>query len=418
MTPNITLDPGAATLLAQLHAAGYKAYAVGGCVRDSLLGKAPADWDLCTSARPEQVLLLFGEERCIPTGLKHGTVTVRQGESFYEITTFRVEGAYSDGRHPDKVDFVADVTQDLARRDFTINAMAYNEKEGLVDPFGGRADLAARQVRAVGDPARRFAEDSLRILRLYRFGAREEFSLDPATRAAALVLRDGLKKISAERILQEVSKLLLASRPGRWLEPALMEIIFPALDPLGQPGRFAACCAVIDAAPADLILRFAALLGSLGREGAGQALRSLRPSNELLKQVSELAAEWDFTPADSPAARRVQARHLLARLSPQQTARLAALGRARTGGPEWDALGETLETLTAENACCRIGQLAIGGQELQALGFGPGRTLGQALAALLEQVLDEKIPNEKAALLTAARALLAHTQEERQDTTP
>lgn len=418
MTPNITLDPGAATLLAQLHAAGHKAYAVGGCVRDSLLGKAPADWDLCTSARPEQVLLLFGEEQCIPTGLKHGTVTVRQGDSFYEITTFRVEGAYSDGRHPDKVDFVADVTQDLARRDFTINAMAYNEKEGLVDPFGGRADLAARQVRAVGDPARRFAEDSLRILRLYRFGAREEFSLDPATRAAALALRDGLKKISAERILQEVSKLLLASRPGRWLEPALMEIIFPALDPLGQPGRFAACCAAIDAAPADLILRFAALLGSLGREGAGQALRSLRPSNELLKQVSELAAEWDFTPADSPAARRVQTRHLLARLSPQQAARLVALGQARTGGPEWNALGETLETLTAENACCRISQLAIGGQELQALGFGPGRTLGQALAALLEQVLDEKIPNEKAALLTAARALLAHTQEERQDNIP
>lgn len=418
MTPNITLDPGAAVLLAQLHAAGYKAYAVGGCVRDSFLGKAPADWDLCTSARPEQVLLLFGEERCIPTGLKHGTVTVRQGDSFYEITTFRVEGAYSDGRHPDKVDFVADVTQDLARRDFTINAMAYNEKEGLVDPFGGRADLAARQVRAVGDPARRFAEDSLRILRLYRFGAREEFSLDPATRAAALALRDGLKKISAERILQEVSKLLLASRPGRWLEPALMEIIFPALDPLGQPERFAACCAAIDAAPADLPVRFAALLGSLGREGAGQALKRLRPSNELLKQVSELAAEWDFTPAGTPAARRVQARHLLARLSPQQAARLAALGRARTGGPEWDALGETLETLTAENACCRIGQLAIGGQELQALGFGPGRALGQALAALLEQVLDEKIPNEKAALLTAARALLAHTQEERQDNIP
>ena len=418
MTPNITLDPGAATLLAQLHAAGYKAYAVGGCVRDSLLGKTPADWDLCTSARPEQMLPLFGADRCIPTGLKHGTVTVRQGDSFYEITTFRVEGAYSDGRHPDKVDFVADVTQDLARRDFTINAMAYNEKEGLVDPFGGRADLAARQVRAVGDPARRFAEDSLRILRLYRFGAREEFSLDPATRAAALALRGGLKNISAERILQEVSKLLLAPRPGRWLEPALMEVIFPALDPLGQPGRFAACCAAIDAAPADLPVRFAALLGPLGREGAGQALRSLRPSNELLKQVSELAAEWDFTPADSPAARRVQARHLLARLSPQQTARLVALGQARTGGPEWDALGETLETLIQKNACCRIDQLAIGGQELQALGFGPGRALGQALAALLEQVLDEKIPNEKAALLTAARALLAHTQKERQDNTP
>ena len=414
----IAMDPGAAAVLAALHRAGYQGYLVGGCVRDSLAGRTPHDWDICTSARPQQVLELFGEEQCIPTGLQHGTVTVKQDGGFYEVTTFRVEEGYSDGRHPDRVNFVADVREDLARRDFTINAMAYNEKEGLVDPFGGRADLAARQVRAVGDPARRFAEDSLRILRLYRFGAREEFSLDPATRAAALALRDGLKKISAERILQEVSKLLLASRPGRWLEPALIEIIFPALDPLGQPGRFAACCAAIDAAPADLPVRFAALLSSLGREGAGQALKRLRPSNELLKQVSELAAEWDFTPAGTPAARRVQARHLLARLSPQQAARLVALGRARTGGPEWDALGETLETLTNENACCRIGQLAIGGQELQALGFGPGRALGQALAALLEQVLDEKIPNEKAALLTAARALLAHTQEERQDNTP
>ena len=167
----IKLDPGAALLLDALHGAGHAAYAVGGCVRDSLLGLDPHDWDLCTSARPEQVMALFGAEKCIPTGLQHGTVTVKQGGRFYETTTFRTEGAYSDGRHPDAVCFVPDVREDLARRDFTINAMAYSAEEGL-STLGGRDDLAAHLVRAVGEPERRFEEDALRILRLYRFAAR------------------------------------------------------------------------------------------------------------------------------------------------------------------------------------------------------------------------------------------------------
>ena len=169
---NIRLDAGAAALLARLHGAGYAAYAVGGCVRDSLLGRTPQDWDLCTSARPEQVLALFGEGQCIPTGLQHGTVTIKYGGQLYETTTFRTEGAYTDGRHPDEVHFVPDVRQDLARRDFTINAMAYNDAEGLIDPFGGQQDLQQGILRAVGDPATRFEEDALRILRLYRFAAR------------------------------------------------------------------------------------------------------------------------------------------------------------------------------------------------------------------------------------------------------
>ena len=157
MNEKINLDPGAAQVLDGLHRAGYKAYLVGGCVRDSLAGRAPHDWDICTSARPEQTMAVFGEKHCIPTGLQHGTVTVRQGGGFYEVTTFRVEGGYADGRHPDRVEFVADVEADLARRDFTINAMAYNEAEGLIDPFGGREDLLVRRVvRAVGEPARRF----------------------------------------------------------------------------------------------------------------------------------------------------------------------------------------------------------------------------------------------------------------------
>ena len=209
----IKLDPGAALLLDALHGAGHAAYAVGGCVRDSLLGLDPHDWDLCTSARPEQVMALFGEETCIPTGLQHGTVTVKQGGRLYETTTFRTEGAYSDGRHPDAVCFVPDVREDLARRDFTINAMAYSAEEGLIDPFGGQDDLAAHLVRAVGEPERRFEEDALRILRLYRFAARFGFAIDPATGAAARALGPHLDCVSAERIQEELLKLLAAPGP-------------------------------------------------------------------------------------------------------------------------------------------------------------------------------------------------------------
>ena len=157
------MDEGAAELLDTLHRAGYAAYVVGGCVRDSLLGLTPHDWDLCTSALPQQVMELFGAQRCIPTGLQHGTVTVKQGGWLYEITTFRTEGTYTDGRHPDEVHFVPDVREDLARRDFTINAMAYAPGRGIIDLYGGREDLAAGMIRCVGDPAQRFAEDALRI---------------------------------------------------------------------------------------------------------------------------------------------------------------------------------------------------------------------------------------------------------------
>ena len=215
---NIRLDAGAAALLARLHGAGYAAYAVGGCVRDSLLGRTPQDWDLCTSARPEQVLALFGEGQCIPTGLQHGTVTIKYGGQLYETTTFRTEGAYTDGRHPDEVHFVPDVREDLARRDFTINAMAYNDAEGLIDPFGGQQDLQQGILRAVGDPATRFEEDALRILRLYRFAARFGFAIDPPTGQAARALCAHLDCVSVERIEEELSKLLAAPAPAAYLD--------------------------------------------------------------------------------------------------------------------------------------------------------------------------------------------------------
>ena len=286
----LTLDPGAAALLDTLHAAGYAAYAVGGCVRDSLLGRTAHDWDLCTSALPQQVMELFGAEQCIPTGLQHGTVTVKYGGRLYETTTFRTEGSYTDGRHPDAVQFVPDVREDLARRDFTINAMAYNEAEGLVDPFGGQKDLQNGLLRAVGEPQQRFTEDALRILRLYRFAARFGFALDAATARAARQLAPHLDCISAERIQEELAKLLIAPQPGAYLEPAVLAVVLPEL----TPAALDAAKPVVDACPAgekNLPVRWAALLGALGETDTRRVLKRLRCSNACIEETAVLVRE-------------------------------------------------------------------------------------------------------------------------------
>ena len=475
----IKLDPGAALLLDALHGAGHAAYAVGGCVRDSLLGLAPHDWDLCTSARPEQVMALFGEEKCIPTGLQHGTVTVKQGGRLYETTTFRTEGAYSDGRHPDAVCFVPDVREDLARRDFTINAMAYSAEEGLIDPFGGRDDLAAHLVRAVGEPERRFEEDALRILRLYRFAARFGFAIDPATGAAARALGPHLDCVSAERIQEELLKLLAAPRPGSYLEPAVLAVVLPELEPEKQPERLAELCRTIDRiepTAENVPARLAALLCPLGEAGARKALRKLKCSNALTDEVTALEREagggagsfllprsrdrwagsssedrplgWDPAAAgnragdgmacnsndrrqwrmqevavgaaasDTQAVRSgcwepqpelvsdqtLMAKRLLGRYELPTIQRLTALCSARhpeqTGA--FAALRAEAEQLTAENACCRVSQLAVNGRDLMAAGVRPGPGLRQVLNALLEAVITGQTPNEKDALLAAA----------------
>ena len=286
----LTLDPGAAALLDALHAAGYAAYAVGGCVRDSLLGRTAHDWDLCTSALPQQVMELFGTEQCIPTGLQHGTVTIKYGGQLYETTTFRTEGSYTDGRHPDEVQFVPDVREDLARRDFTINAMAYNAAEGLVDPFGGQADLQNGLLRAVGEPQQRFTEDALRILRLYRFAARFGFALDAATARAARQLAPHLDCISAERIQEELAKLLAAPQPGAYLEPAVLAVVLPEL----TLESLTAAKPVVDACPAgeeNLPVRWAALLGALGEADTRRVLKRLRCSNACIEETAILVRE-------------------------------------------------------------------------------------------------------------------------------
>ena len=405
-TISFPLDPGAAALLTRLHAAGHAAYAVGGCVRDSLLGQTPHDWDLCTSATPEQVLELFGEAHCIPTGLQHGTVTVKHGGELYEITTFRTEGAYSDGRHPDHVAFVPDVKEDLARRDFTINAMAYNAEEGLIDPFGGQNDLAVGIVRAVGEPQRRFEEDALRILRLYRFAARFGFAIDPATGQAARALCRHLDCVSEERIAEELSRLLAAPAPGAYLEAEVLAVIFPELEAAELPESRRILDA-LEPGMEHVPVRLAALLCPLGEAGARAALKRLKCSNALTGTVATLVRE---AAAGMPgAALTLTARRFLSRYDLATITDLTALCSARH--PEqaeaFAALQQEAARLVETNACCRINQLAVNGRDLMDAGVRPGPGLRRVLDALLEQVLTGQLPNEKAALLAAAAQVAA-----------
>ena len=441
---NIRLDAGAAALLARLHGAGYAAYAVGGCVRDSLLGRTPQDWDLCTSARPEQVLALFGEGQCIPTGLQHGTVTIKYGGQLYETTTFRTEGAYTDGRHPDEVHFVPDVRQDLARRDFTINAMAYNDAEGLIDPFGGQQDLQQGILRAVGDPATRFEEDALRILRLYRFAARFGFAIDPPTGQAARALCAHLDCVSVERIEEELSKLLAAPAPAAYLDEKILKVIIPELSaPALQAAK-----PVVDACPAgteDLPVRWAALLMSLGEDGTRKALKRLRCSNACIEQTAVLVREvhpgafssdtiWGIpSPALLPAAAGshppdgpqrnsrtglgqdaapdtvIRIRKLLGRYDLHTVQRLAALGAAMEPeqAADFAAQAELAAQLDADGVCCRVSQLAVNGRDLMAAGIPAGPGLRRTLEALLDAVVRGQLPNERQCLLDAAGQISA-----------
>ena len=472
----IRLPRDAYRLLQTLRAAGHSAYVVGGCVRDSLLGRLPGDWDICTSARPDQLRAIFHDQRLILTGEKHGTVAVILHGKPYEITTYRLDGSYRDHRHPDSVQFVDDLAADLARRDFTVNAMAYAPGEGIIDLYGGRRDLATGIVRCVGAPADRFAEDALRILRLYRFAARFGFAIDPATGAAARALGPHLDCVSAERIQEELLKLLAAPRPGSYLEPAVLAVVLPELEPEKQPERFAELCRTIDRiepTAENMPARLAALLCPLGEAGARKALRKLKCSNALTDEVTALVGgsvgsfllghEFELRhPADAlylerhshPAGRcpnsnslfppqaavvavaghsiarpiacgnrvppqrtvlgetpgtpgsemQLTAKRLLGRYELPTIKRLTALCSARH--PEqaeaFAALQAEAERLTAENACCRVSQLAVNGRDLMAAGVRPGPGLRQVLNALLEAVITGQTPNEKDALLAAA----------------
>ena len=426
-----------------LQAAGFDAYCVGGCVRDALLGLAPHDYDLCTSALPEQICQVFRSHELVLAGEKHGTVGVIIDRQVYEITTFRTEGGYQDSRHPDWVKFVPAVEEDLARRDFTVNAMAYSPDRGYIDPWGGKADLKNKILRAVGNPATRFTEDALRILRGVRFAVRFHLTPDPGTGQAMLDLAPSLKKIANERIFDELCKLLLDVTAQDLLRfrhilaqviPELTDSFdFDQHSPHHIYDVFTHTAHVVEATPRDLSLRWAALLHDAGkptafyRDETGRGhfpshakysaqiaetvLTRLKAPTALREQVVLLIAQH-MTPLepDKRLLRRRLAQHGEATVRQMLALQKADFGSKGTGTPQEEAVFSQIESclaeILAEDDCLGLKDLAVNGKDLIALGFSAGPLLGKCLDDLLEQVLDEKLPNEKGPLLAKATDFL------------
>ncbi len=434
----IEIPAGAARILKVLEANGYEAYVVGGCVRDSLLGKQPHDWDITTSALPLQVKALFS--RTIDTGLKHGTVTIPSGRGeAYEVTTYRIDGEYLDGRHPSEVTFTASLREDLKRRDFTINAMAYNEKDGLQDFFDGISDLETHRIRAVGDPRKRFEEDALRILRAVRFSAQLGYTVEEETLRAMRTLAPTLARISAERIAAELEKILVSPHPDRLrmaYECGITAVILPEFDrcmetPQNNPHHIYnvgehTMCALMQARP-DRILRTAILLHDVGKplcrstdekgidhfyghpeagaKIAEEILRRLKSDNETRRKTVQLVRCHDreirLTPAGVrqaivrigedlfPLLLEVKEADMLAQSTFRREEKKAHIARVR------ELYAEILEN----KDCLTLRDLAVNGNDLISYGIRPGKEMGRILHEMLEDVLAEPSHNDREYLL-------------------
>ena len=430
--------------IAALEGASFPTYAVGGCVRDHLLGLPPQDFDLCTAALPEQIQKVFSEHDLVLAGLKHGTVGVIFPDGVVEITTFRTEGGYADGRHPDWVKFVPDIEADLARRDFTVNAMAWSPTRGFADPFGGRDDLKNRILRAVGEPEQRFREDSLRILRGVRFSVKYGLEPEEKTLRAMESLSDLMEGLARERVFDELCKLLPYVTAGDlvcWAQvitqpiPELRSAIgFDQHSPHHAYDLYTHIAYVTEAVPGDLTLRWAALLHDAGKVPTftrdangrghfyGHARESARLAEDILRRLKAPTAlrERVVALAELHMTRlepdRKLLRRRLSRLGQETVEQLLELQKADMGSKgtgnyvemeQFEEIRELLDDIYAENACLTIKDLAVDGRDLMALGYTPGKALGACLQALLEQVVDETLPNEKTALLRAAKKIMS-----------
>lgn len=441
----INIPAGASAIIERLEAHGYEAYIVGGCVRDSLMGKTPSDWDICTSARAEEMLALFEDKRVIPTGIQHGTLTILAADGAYEVTTFRIDGEYLDHRHPKSVAFTRELAEDLSRRDFTINAMAWHPERGLIDLFGGEHDLSHRLVRAVGDPTQRFDEDGLRMLRMVRFATVLDFDYDQATYDAVLAQNHLLDYISKERIQVELNKILLAAHPARGLADLYTLGMYPYIIPVmchtvgfAQEGGhhfldvFEHSLLAVGVTQPELVLRLTMFLHDIGKpftwdatgatdydrfndhaavgaKIASRVLRQLKYDNATRKAVVELIRHHN----DLILPDEVNVRQTLARLGEVQTRRLVQvkiadliahdLGSERAETVAFfDEITAVIDRVTSRGDCVRVKNLAVGGREMQALGLS-GRAIGRALDALLEQVLVDPAFNERDRLLAWVR---------------
>ena len=428
------IPAGARQVLQTLTAAGHEAYLVGGCVRDLLRGVEPHDWDICTSARPEETERCFAGQRIIETGLKHGTVTVLvEGEPF-EITTYRTEGPYSDSRRPDYVRFVPDLAEDLARRDFTMNAIAMDLEGNLRDPFVGANDIKAGLIRCVGEPDQRFQEDGLRVMRALRFAAVFGYEIEAQTARAVHENRAMLEQVAAERINVELRKLLVGPNAGDVLRqyPDVFCQFWPQLGPLvgleqHNPwhcwGGWEHTIHAVEAAPADVTLRLTMLLHDIGKPAckstdergidhfyghpavsaqlAAEMLRALKFDNKTRERVVLLVERHD---AQLPSRSQV-IRRWLNRLGPEAFFQLLEVKRADSMGQAYEKVKDRLteldeikakaEQILAEKQCLTLKDLAVNGRDVIAAGITPGPEVGRVLEKLLERVLNGEISNKR-----------------------
>ena len=440
MSVSLTIPENVKIILKILNSAGHEAYIVGGCVRDAILGRTPGDWDITTSAMPEEVKALF--RRTVDTGIKHGTVTVLIGGEGYEVTTYRIDGEYEDGRHPKQVTFTRSLSEDLLRRDFTINAMAYHPGTGLVDLFGGKEDLDARIIRAVGVPDDRFDEDALRILRAVRFSAQLDFGIEPATMKSIAEHAENLRLISAERIRVELTKTLISDHPEKFMtfhETGITSVLFPDFDqmlamPQDNPWH---CCdvgrhtmKVVCGVPADTVLRWTALLHDVGKlwtktideegkahfyghakrsaEFAENFLRGLKFDNHTIDMVCLFTRHHDawFDGSDKVT------RKVISRVGKENFPALLMIARADAMAksdfakaqllPKYDTVAEGFRRIIAADQCTSLKELAVNGGDLIKAGIKPGKEMGELLQSLLTHVIDIPEDNVKEVLLELA----------------
>lgn len=425
------------TILDRLHASGYQAYLVGGCVRDMLLGRTPLDYDVTTCARPKQVKTCFSDMLTVDTGIVHGTVTVVSDGHPVEVTTFRRDGAYSDGRHPDQVVFTDSLLEDVQRRDFTVNALAYSQECGVLDYVNGRADLAARLIRCVGQPDRRFREDGLRLFRCVRFACTLQFTVEAETQKQLFAYQDDLLRIAPERIAAELKKLLVCDGIGgidafrEVLAVVLPEIQpmfgFDQHNPYHHLDVWTHTLTAMNHVSPDLVLRLAMLFhdsgkphcftqsadgtghfyghAAISRELAEKALWRLRLERKTIQSVALLVANHDERIEETP----ISIKRWLNRLGEENFFRLIQLKRADNASksPEkrqallasMDRLESMAREMIQSNACYSLRQLAVHGDDLIGLGFRQGKEIGQWLDRLLEQVMTGELPNDRQRLL-------------------
>lgn len=442
----IDIPQNANVIIHTLKNNGYTAYIVGGCVRDSIMGRKPHDWDICTSATPDQMLEIFMNYKVIETGLKHGTITIVIDGEQYECTTYRIDGEYSDNRRPDNVTFTNDLIEDLKRRDFTINAMAYNDEEGLIDPFNGIVDIYKKEISCVNSPNERFNEDSLRILRAIRFAAQLDYNIEFFTHLAMIGLSDKLKNIPVERINSELCKIITAKNPAYWISnsryilgkviPEIEDMIgFEQRNPYHQHNVFNHTTqAIWNCTSTDLITRFAVLFHDIGKphcyqdgedgiryfkghsrvsaDMTDEIMKRLKFDNDTRNSVVQLVYYHDAT----FEVGKKYVKRWLNKIGVDQFRRLLDVRRADIKGQKFhydkeriekvNNIERLLDEVLEENQCFTLKNLAVNGKDLMEIGFKTGKELGEALNILLEGVINEEFENDKDYLLNVAKERL------------